>query len=85
LIVIKSETIARELLDKRSADYSSRPVIRTNELYALSVFIQSVLYQLMMQDWTGFQYFAPSVWGDFKTASQDLSSSPQGRSLGLLP
>ncbi|KAG2063719.1 hypothetical protein BDR04DRAFT_1037237, partial [Suillus decipiens] len=75
LIVIKSETIAWELLDKHSADYSSCPVIHTNELYALSVFIQSVLYQLMMP---GFQYFAPSIWGDFKTASQDLSSSPQG-------
>jgi hypothetical protein len=46
LIVINSETIARELLDKRSANYSSRPVIRTNELYALSVFGQSVLYPL---------------------------------------
>ncbi|KAG2747298.1 cytochrome P450 [Suillus brevipes Sb2] len=35
LIVINSETIARELLDKRSVDYSSRPVIRTNELTGL--------------------------------------------------
>ncbi|KAG1764840.1 cytochrome P450 [Suillus occidentalis] len=35
LIIINSETIARELLDKRSANYSSRPVIRTNELAGL--------------------------------------------------
>ncbi|KAG2110342.1 cytochrome P450 [Suillus discolor] len=32
LIIINSETIARELLDRRSGNYSSRPVIRTNEL-----------------------------------------------------
>jgi cytochrome P450 len=32
LIVINSESIARELVDKRSANYSTRPVIRTNEL-----------------------------------------------------
>jgi hypothetical protein len=85
LIIISSETIARELLDKRSANYSSRPVIRTNQLYTLPLFIQSVLHPLTMQVWTGFQYYAPSVWGDFTTASEDLSSSPQGRSLGLLP
>ncbi|KAG2036261.1 cytochrome P450 [Suillus americanus] len=36
LIIINSETIARELLDKRSANYSSRPVIRTNELAGLA-------------------------------------------------
>ncbi|KAG1841021.1 cytochrome P450 [Suillus subalutaceus] len=36
LIIINSETIARELLDKRSANYSTRPVIRTNELAGLS-------------------------------------------------
>ncbi|KAG2031493.1 cytochrome P450 [Suillus americanus] len=35
LIIINSETIARELLDKRSANYSTRPVIRTNELAGL--------------------------------------------------
>ncbi|KAG2068900.1 cytochrome P450 [Suillus decipiens] len=35
LIIINSETIARELLDKRSANYSSRPVIRTNQLAGL--------------------------------------------------
>ncbi|KAG1723718.1 cytochrome P450 [Suillus paluster] len=34
-ITINSETIARELLDKRSAIYSDRPVIRTNELSGL--------------------------------------------------
>ncbi|KAG2031138.1 cytochrome P450, partial [Suillus americanus] len=34
-IIINSETIARELLDKRSANYSTRPVIRTNELSGL--------------------------------------------------
>ncbi|KAG2110336.1 cytochrome P450 [Suillus discolor] len=32
LIIINSETIARELLDRRSGTYSTRPVIRTNEL-----------------------------------------------------
>ncbi|KAG2110337.1 cytochrome P450 [Suillus discolor] len=32
LIIINSETVARELLDRRSANYSTRPVIRTNEL-----------------------------------------------------
>ncbi|KAG2032256.1 cytochrome P450 [Suillus americanus] len=36
LIIINSETIARELLDKRSANYSTRPVIRTNELAGLT-------------------------------------------------
>ncbi|KAG2038527.1 cytochrome P450, partial [Suillus americanus] len=35
-IIINSETIARELLDKRSANYSTRPVIRTNELAGLA-------------------------------------------------
>ncbi|KAG2141287.1 cytochrome P450 [Suillus clintonianus] len=35
-IIINSEAIARELLDKRSAIYSDRPVIRTNELYGLA-------------------------------------------------
>ncbi|KAG1841908.1 cytochrome P450 [Suillus subalutaceus] len=35
LIIINSETIARELLDKRSANYSTRPNIRTNELSGL--------------------------------------------------
>jgi hypothetical protein len=38
-IIINSETIARELVDKRSANYSTRPVIRTKELCALLVFI----------------------------------------------
>ncbi|KAG2116896.1 cytochrome P450 [Suillus cothurnatus] len=32
MIIINSETIARELLDKRSANYSTRPIIPTNEL-----------------------------------------------------
>ncbi|KAG1907635.1 cytochrome P450 [Suillus fuscotomentosus] len=32
LIIINSETVARELLDKRSGNYSTRPIIRTNEL-----------------------------------------------------
>ncbi|KAG1868678.1 cytochrome P450 [Suillus subluteus] len=36
LIIINFETIARELLDKRSANYSTRPVIRTNELAGLN-------------------------------------------------
>ncbi|KAG2337682.1 cytochrome P450 [Suillus weaverae] len=36
LIIINSETIARELLDKRSANYSTRPIIRTNELAGLA-------------------------------------------------
>ncbi|OJA18086.1 hypothetical protein AZE42_04180 [Rhizopogon vesiculosus] len=35
MVVISSETIARELLDKRSAIYSDRPVFRTSELYAI--------------------------------------------------
>jgi hypothetical protein len=37
MIIISSESVARELLDKRSAIYSDRPVIRTNELYVLLV------------------------------------------------
>ncbi|KAG2337683.1 cytochrome P450 [Suillus weaverae] len=36
LIIINSETIARELLDKRSANYSTRPVFRTSELAGLT-------------------------------------------------
>ncbi|KAG1876669.1 cytochrome P450 [Suillus subalutaceus] len=36
LIIINSETIARELLDKRSANYSTRPVIPTIELAGLA-------------------------------------------------
>ncbi|KAG1876681.1 cytochrome P450, partial [Suillus subalutaceus] len=35
-IIINSATIARELLDKRSVNYSTRPVIRTNELAGLA-------------------------------------------------
>jgi hypothetical protein len=78
MIIINSETIARELLDKRSANYSTRPIIRTNELCVLPVCIHFVLRQLMMQIWNGFQYCIPSVWGDFTTTSQDLPSDPQG-------
>ncbi|KAG1836949.1 cytochrome P450, partial [Suillus subalutaceus] len=36
LIIINSETIARELLDRRSANFSTRPVICTNELAGLA-------------------------------------------------
>ncbi|KAG1868041.1 cytochrome P450 [Suillus tomentosus] len=36
LIIINSETIAQELLEKCSANYSSRPVFRTNELAGLA-------------------------------------------------
>ncbi|KAG2122647.1 hypothetical protein BD769DRAFT_1577522, partial [Suillus cothurnatus] len=39
LIIINSETITQELLDKRYTNYSTRPVIRTNELHGLPVFI----------------------------------------------
>ncbi|OJA17138.1 hypothetical protein AZE42_05090 [Rhizopogon vesiculosus] len=35
MVVINSETVARELLDKRSAIYSDRPVIRTSQLSGL--------------------------------------------------
>ena len=45
MIIINSETAARELLDKRSAIYSDRPVLRTNELYVL-VIIQFLLLNL---------------------------------------
>ncbi|KAG2060354.1 hypothetical protein BDR06DRAFT_948502 [Suillus hirtellus] len=61
LIIINSETIAQELLEKRSADCSTRPVIRTNELYALPVFIHFVFHPLIMQSWTGFHYWSASV------------------------
>ncbi|KAG2046890.1 cytochrome P450 [Suillus hirtellus] len=36
MIIINSETIAQELLEKRSANYSNRPVLRTNELAGIS-------------------------------------------------
>ncbi|KAG2117063.1 cytochrome P450 [Suillus discolor] len=36
MIIINSETIAHELLEKRSANYSTRPVVRTNELAGLA-------------------------------------------------
>ncbi|OAX42469.1 cytochrome P450 [Rhizopogon vinicolor AM-OR11-026] len=35
MVVLNSETVARELLDKRSAIYSDRPVIRTSQLSGL--------------------------------------------------
>ncbi|KAG1797052.1 cytochrome P450 [Suillus plorans] len=35
MIIINSETITHELLEKRSANYSTRPVIRTNELVGM--------------------------------------------------
>jgi hypothetical protein len=85
LIIINSEAIARELLDKRSANYSTRPDIRTNELYALPVIIQFALHPLTMQIWTVFQYCVPSIWRNFTESSQDLSSSPQTRGLALIP
>ena len=37
MVVINSEAVARELLDKRSAIYSDRPALPTNELYVLLV------------------------------------------------
>jgi len=33
MIIIHSEIVARESLGKRSATYSNRPALRTNELY----------------------------------------------------
>ncbi|KAG1894577.1 cytochrome P450 [Suillus fuscotomentosus] len=36
MIIINSETIAQELLEKRSANYSTRPVLRTSELAGLA-------------------------------------------------
>ena len=32
MVIINSEAVARELLDKRSAIYSDRPAVPTNEL-----------------------------------------------------
>lgn len=43
MIIISSETVARELLDKHSAIYSDRPAIRSSELYVLFIIVQSVL------------------------------------------
>ena len=37
MVIINSEAVARELLDKRSAIYSDRPALPTNELYVLLV------------------------------------------------
>jgi len=42
-------------------------------------------YPLTMQSWTGFQHCLPSVWRDFTATSQNLPSSSQTRSLGLIP
>ena len=45
MVIINSEAVARELLDKRSAIYSDRPVIPTNDLYvALAIDHHSVSY-----------------------------------------
>jgi hypothetical protein len=33
IIIVSSMQIARDLLEKRSAIYSDRPVLRTNEVY----------------------------------------------------
>ncbi|KAG1887811.1 cytochrome P450 [Suillus subluteus] len=44
LIIINSEAIARELLDKRSANYSTRPVTRTAELAGLGFNTASLPY-----------------------------------------
>ncbi|KAG1885868.1 cytochrome P450, partial [Suillus fuscotomentosus] len=44
LIIINSETIAKELLEKRSANYCARPVIRTNELAGLAFATPMLLY-----------------------------------------
>ncbi|KAG1896515.1 uncharacterized protein F5891DRAFT_934729, partial [Suillus fuscotomentosus] len=35
-IIINSETIAQELLEKCSANYSTRPIIRTTEIAGLA-------------------------------------------------
>jgi len=45
MVIINSEAVARELLDKRSAIYSDRPVIPTNDLYvALVIYHHSDTY-----------------------------------------
>jgi hypothetical protein len=62
MVVISSETVARDLLDKRSAIYSDRPVIRTSEMYALLIVIHPVLDVLPGQSWIRLQHCAPSVW-----------------------
>jgi hypothetical protein len=77
-MIINSESVARELMDKRSAIYSDRPVVRTNELYVLLVIIQQDLDLLTRQDWNGFQYYIPSVWRHTATTPHDLPPSPEG-------
>jgi len=63
MIVINSDAIARELLNKRSATYSDCPIIHTTELYVLLVIIIfSDIDRLARQVWTVFQYWTPSVW-----------------------
>ncbi|KAG1897177.1 uncharacterized protein F5891DRAFT_1050775 [Suillus fuscotomentosus] len=57
---------------KTFCNHSGRPVFRTNELYALPVFIQFGFHPLMTQNLTGFPYF-------------NVSICPQGRSLGVIP
>ena len=42
MVIINSETVARELLEKRSVIYSDRPVIPTNDLYVAPVIELSV-------------------------------------------
>jgi len=37
MVIINSEAVARELLDKRSAIYSDRPAIPTNDMYVALV------------------------------------------------
>jgi hypothetical protein len=37
MVIVNSETVARELLEKRSAIYSDRPVIPTCDLYVALV------------------------------------------------
>ena len=61
MIVINSDSIARELLNKRSAIYSDRPVVYTTELYVLLVIVIDI-DRFARQVCTVFQYWTPSVW-----------------------
>jgi len=86
MIVINSDSVARELLNKRSAIYSDRPVIHTTELYVLLVIvIFSDIDRLARQVWTVFQYWTPSVWRNSATTPEDFPSSLEGRCLPLIP
>jgi len=80
MVIINSEAVARELLDKRSAIYSDRMAVPTNELYVLLVIEvhPAVIDLLMRQSWSGFQYCVPSVQRDSATTPQGLPSSPEG-------